>query len=209
MLTSGWSPCCLENKTFEKAPALVYKILKALSIRAACKNGLNLPDRLEIRSWRSTARPPRVSHTRGQSNWSKQEAIKFICCFGLDRAWSLITVSDCWELRACTHIVATAKVFTEWRINHIYVAAFFFLQICLIAKCWVPFIFMHALQASHSSSRSTSCAFLSALVFCIGTASYSYLFIFSSYRSELFFHPVLLHETRTPLKASLLFSVCP
>lgn len=34
------------------------------------------------------------------------------------------------------------------------------------------------------------------------------LFISSSYRSELFFHPVLLHETRASLKASLLFSVC-
>lgn len=50
---------------------------------------------------------------------------------------------------------------------------------------------------------------LPALIFRFGTAAYSYLFIFSSYRSELFFHPVLLHETRASLKASLLFSVCP
>lgn len=65
MLTSGWSPCCFEDTLmhlslplislplltfkFEKALALVYKILKALSIRATRKNGLNLPDRLEIR----------------------------------------------------------------------------------------------------------------------------------------------------------------
>lgn len=34
-------------------------------------------------------------------------------------------------------------------------------------------------------------------------------FISSFYRSELFFHPVLLHETRASLKASLLFLVCP
>lgn len=80
--------------------------------------------------------------------------------------------------------------------------------------CLSFFIPMHVLQASlltvlssHSSllSRST---FLSALVFCTGTAVYFYLFIFSSYRSELFFHPVLLHETRASLKASLLFLVC-
>lgn len=77
------------------------------------------------------------------------------------------------------------------------------------------FIPMHVLQASlltFLSSHSTSIlilCFLSALVFCTGTAVYFYLFIFSSYRSELFFHPVLLHETRASLKASLLFLVCP
>lgn len=78
------------------------------------------------------------------------------------------------------------------------------------------FVLMHVLRASlltslssHSSSLSiyTLCFFLkSALVFlhrhgCL----FFYLFIFSSYRSELFFHPVLLHETRASLKGLTAF----
>lgn len=78
------------------------------------------------------------------------------------------------------------------------------------------FVLMHVLRASlltslssHSSSLSiyTLCFFLkSALVFlhrhgCL----FFYLFISSSYRSELFFHPVLLHETRASLKGLTAF----
>lgn len=77
------------------------------------------------------------------------------------------------------------------------------------------FILMLVLPASiltFLSSNSTSVDLPLLLFICSGFLhqhSYFYLFIFSSYRSELFFHPVLLHETRATLKASLLFLVCP
>lgn len=78
------------------------------------------------------------------------------------------------------------------------------------------FMLMHVLPASiltflSSYSASVSISLLCFLI-CSGFLhqhSDFYLFIFSSCRSELSFHPVLLHETRATVKASLLFSVCP
>uniref|UniRef100_A0A8C7YS30 Membrane-associated guanylate kinase, WW and PDZ domain-containing protein 3 n=1 Tax=Oryzias sinensis TaxID=183150 RepID=A0A8C7YS30_9TELE len=68
---------------------------------------------------------------------------------------------------------------------------------------------LRALPPTLDSSHSFSVFLLCCLSWFSARLSVFYLFISSSSRSELFFHPVLLHETRDSLKASLLFSVCP
>lgn len=152
---------------------------------------LTVADRWEIRSWRSTARPRRASRTPGPSNSSRPGATRCTCCCGPARAWSRTTVSAGGSGASC--------------MGHL-----------LITRRHAAVVWMRLLAERSSPWTPCMCLLiplllcqLAALIFRFGTAAYSYLFIFSSYRSELFFHPVLLHETRASLKASLLFSVCP
>lgn len=167
-----------------------------------------LPRRWETRSWRSTVRPRRASLTPGPSSWSKQEGIKFTCCCGRAKVWFPITVSGLW---AAARTLGSSYKYMDSLAPH----GRFFSDDAYESRLF--FLYAHACVASFylDVSLLLLCFCLDLpplLLICSGFLhqhSDFYLFIFSSCRSELFFHPVLLHETRATVKASLLFLVCP